>query len=380
MLQPMQQLLFTSGTAASRCKKKWGNEVGFCDFVALFQSVVQVGAVDPVGRPPGCPGIISSTFTRYKLTKKGQNDSKFSTHPRILQVQTECTEEIWMYCTEFPHSCSPKDCGAFFGALNKKKKTTTTTKTLRTRSVHCNRFSRSKNLDFFFILFLCVHGAAQPVAAAAAAADSSTAGPRGSKGTALKVTKRFFGRESKLLVWEVLYQLSISTSHTSLCLSSSLPREPVPRPPPSRLLGRGYFGGLCLFFVWYDDVLPTRSKIICRSVFDSFSVSLSAFLAKCVRDSQSSTLCPRVIECFSPCLVFFFLSRPSAGSSGSFRRGRRGDQLFGRRVLRVNFLEEKIPNLLFFPWAQFSFSSLSGPADSPVPPLLCRDFQSRLLL
>lgn len=137
---------------------------------------------------------------------------------------------------------------SFFWCFKQKKKTTTT-KTLRTRSVHCNRFSRSKNLDFFLILFLCVHGAAQPVAAAAAAADSSTAGPRGSKGTALKVTKRFFGRESKLLVWEVLYQLSISTSHTSLCLSSSLPREPVPRPPPSRLLGRGYFGGLCLFFV-----------------------------------------------------------------------------------------------------------------------------------
>lgn len=166
-----------------------------------------------------------------------------------------------------------------------------------------------------------MHGAAQPVAAAAAAADSSTAGPRGSKGTALKVTKRFFGRESKLLVWEVLYQLSISTSHTSLCLSSSLPREPVPRPPPSRLLGRGYFGGLCLFFVWYDDVLPTRSKIICRSVFDSFSVSLSAFLAKCVRDSQSSTLCPRVIECFSPCLVFFSWVGPPPAPAGRFGGG-----------------------------------------------------------
>lgn len=171
---------------------------------------------------------------------------------------------------EFPHFCSPKDCGAFFGALNKKKR--------QRRQKHCNRFSRSKKISIFFyfifILFLCVDGAAQPVAAATTA-DSSTAGPRGSKGTALKVTKRFFGRESKLLVWEVLYQLSISTSHTSLCLSSSPPREPV----KDTLVGFVF----SFFLLIRRRPSNTKQNNLSVRLRLSLCLSLSAFLAKRVR-------------------------------------------------------------------------------------------------
>lgn len=207
--------------------------------------------------------------------KKKGHESKFSTRPRILQVQTECTEEIWMYRMEFPHFCSPKDCGAFFGALNKKKNDNDDKNTADSISPLQPIFSLKKKsrifLNFICILFLCVDGAAQPVAAAAAD-DSSTAGPRGSKGTALKVTKRFFWRESKLLVWEVLYQLSISTSHTSLCLSSSPPREPV----EDTLVG-------FVFFFFLIQRRPSNTKQNNLSVRLRLSLSLSAFLAKRVR-------------------------------------------------------------------------------------------------
>lgn len=179
----------------------------------------------------------------------------------------------------------------------------------------------------------------------------------------------FFGRESYVLVWEVLYQLSISTSQTSLCLSSSSPREPAPPapPPPIPLLAQGSSVG-CVFFVGNDDVLPTQSKIVCQSV------SLSASLANRVRYSQSSTLCLRVIECFSPCLVCFFRRvGPQLATVGRGGPGGRGKGAFlgVPSEARCELLGgKKIPNLRLRQ-AQFIFQLFVRPRPlaRPSPPL-----------
>lgn len=64
-----------------------------------------------------------------------------------------------MYCTEFPHSCSPKDCGAFFGALNKKKNDDDKN-TADSISPLQPIFSLKKSRFFFYSFFVCARSRA----------------------------------------------------------------------------------------------------------------------------------------------------------------------------------------------------------------------------
>lgn len=159
MLQPMQQLLFTSGTAASRSKKKNGEmKLASATLWHFLQSVVWVGAVDVVARLPGCPGIISSIFTRDNSIKRNtrtnfQQVDTYSRFKRNVPKKFECIAR------NFPISARPKivELFFFFGALNKQKKSF---KTLQTQSVHCKWFFslKKKNLRFLFIFlefFFC---------------------------------------------------------------------------------------------------------------------------------------------------------------------------------------------------------------------------------
>lgn len=173
--------------------------------------------------------------------KKKGHESKFSTRPRILQVQTECTEEIWMYRMEFPHFCSPKDCGAFFGALNKKKKR-------QRRQKHCGLdqstatdFLAQKEISNFFkfhlySFFVCWRSRA---------ASSSRRRRRLQHGWAKG--KQRDGLESD----KTFFLARIQTS----CLGGTVSAEhlylthvPLFVLVPAEGTGRGYFGGLCLFF------------------------------------------------------------------------------------------------------------------------------------
>lgn len=250
MLQPMQQLLFTSGTAASRCKKmgemKLASATLWHFFSPWFESAPSIRWVDRRD--------VQESFLPLLLVTTSQ---KRTQQEQIFSTLTHLAGSNGMYRRNLnvSYGISPfllaQRLWSFFWCFKQQKKTTT--KTLG--SVHCNQVSHSKKMSVFlfnFSSFLSVHGAAQPVAAAAAAAaatDSSTAGPRGSKGTALKVTKRFF----RARIQTSCLGGTISAEHlylTHVPLFVLVPAEGTvpPRPPPSRRLGRGYFGGLCPFF------------------------------------------------------------------------------------------------------------------------------------
>lgn len=192
-----------------------------------------------------------------------------------------------------------------------------------------------------------MNGAAQPVAAATAI-NSSTAGPRGSKGTALKVTKRFSGENPNFLSGR--YCISWASLPHSRPFGCPRPRQGNPTLAPShcppQAPAKCWFCDTLVSFVlsFGNDHLLTQSKII--SVGPSWALLLiSAFLAKRVRYLQSSTSCPRVIECFRPCLVFFLPFPDFWDGVGAIRCSVGWSSEF--------FLEQKIQNL-FFPLAWFS--------------------------
>lgn len=307
-------------------------------FSPWFKSAPSIRWVD---RRDAQESFLTLLLITNSQKKKGHNESKFSTRPRILQVQTECTEEIWMYRMEFPHFCSPKDCGAFFGALNKKNdnddKNTATD------------FLAQKNLDFFFFFFK-FHFYSFFVCWRSRAASSSRHRRRLQHGWAKG--KQRDGLESD----KTFFRARIQTS----CLGGTVSAEhlylthvPLFVLVPAEGTGRGYFGGLCLSFFFFFLIRwrPSNTKQNNLSVRLRLSLCLSLSRLSSLNvsvNSQSSTLCPRVTECFSPCLVFFSGVGPPPAPAGRFGGGEEaiscslggswGQILFGREDSKSSFL------------------------------------------